>query len=760
MLARARETRYSGEDVDDLTFFATAPLGLIELLAEELRALGAVSVRLQPAGVYFRGPLALGYRACLWSRVAGRVLLELASGPARDADALYTTVQRIDWRDHVSPRGTIAVDFTGANAAIVHTRFGAQRVKDAIVDQLSARCGARPTVSAQRPDVRVHVHLRRPSGHGVKTMFEEAGHDEAVIAVDLAGEGLHRRGYREEAAEAPLKENLAAGLLLRVGWPVIAAAGGPLVDPMCGSGTLLIEAAMIATDRAPGLERAYFGFSAWKGHAPALWAELLAEARARATAGAAKAPPILGFDSDPAAVRAAQANVARAGLAAAIRVELRGVDALVPPAVAAPPEQAVPAQVVEGTGPESPVHAVRGLVVTNPPYGERIGSRADLPALFATLGDRLRLGFGGWRAAVLAPDLELGKALGLRAERRHELYNGPLLVHLLRIEVPEGAPERPAPRRTEGALSVLNRIKKNLKQLAPWAAREGVEAYRVYDADIPEYAVAVDLYRDWAVVHEYAAPPEIEERRAAARLREALSVIPEALGVPQTQVVFKRRERSKGGGQYGRREDLGQMLEVREGPCRFLVNLTDYLDTGLFLDHRKTRALVGELARGRRVLNLFAYTGTASVHAGKAGALATTSVDMSATYCAWARRNLELNGLRAPQHRVVEAECGAFMAEELRRYGLIFLDPPTFSNSKRMDGVLDVQRDHAAMIRAALRLLERDGVLIFSTNYRRFRLEAEALADLKVTDLSAATIPKDFARNQKIHRCFRIEIQR
>ncbi|MBZ5710904.1 bifunctional 23S rRNA (guanine(2069)-N(7))-methyltransferase RlmK/23S rRNA (guanine(2445)-N(2))-methyltransferase RlmL [Nannocystis pusilla] len=730
--------------MNDHNFFASAPQGLLELLADELRALGATAIRLQPAGVYFRGPLALGYRACLWSRLAGRVLLEIAVGPARDADELYTTVQRVDWRQHIPTRGTLAVEFTGANPAIVHTRYGAQRVKDAIVDQFNARGGIRPDVDVRRPDVRVSVHLRKPSGHGIKGMFQETSHDEAVISIDLAGEGLHRRGWREDGVEAPIKENLAAGVLLRAGWPALAAAGAPLVDPMCGSGTLLIEAAHIACDRAPGLSREYFGFQAWRGHQPAIWSELMTEARARAAIGISKVPPIFGFDGDPAAVKAAIANAARAGLGGRIRVERRELAELVAPE----------------TGPSGHDRECMGLVATNPPYGERLGVRADMPALYELLGERLRAQFGGWKAAVLAPDLELGRAIGLRAERRHVLYNGAIPVNLLRFEIPREAPPPRAYVRSEGGEALFNRLRKNRKQLGSWAARNGIEAYRVYDSDIPEYAVAVDVYRDWALVQEYAAPAEIDPVRAAARLREALRVIPDALEIPAGQVVCKRRERAKGGGQYGRRDDAGDLLEVREGPGRFLVNLTDYLDTGLFLDHRETRALVGKLARGQRFLNLFAYTGTASVYAGKGGALSTTTVDMSSTYCAWARRNLELNGLRGPQHRVVEAECREFMARELRRYGLIFLDPPTFSNSKKMAGVFDVQRDHVELIRAAVRLLERGGVLIFSTNYRRFRLDEERLADLEIEELSATTIPKDFARSPKIHKVWRIEAGR
>jgi 23S rRNA (guanine2445-N2)-methyltransferase / 23S rRNA (guanine2069-N7)-methyltransferase len=293
--------------------------------------------------------------------------------------------------------------------------------------------------------------------------------------------------------------------------------------------------------------------------------------------------------------------------------------------------------------------------------------------------------------------------------------------------------------------------------MAAWAAREGITCYRVYDADVPEYAVAVDLYGEHAHVQEYAPPKDIDPDRAQIRLREVMRAVPETLGLQPSRVHLKTRMRSRGGEQYGRREATGQRVEVTEGKGRFLVNFTDYLDTGLFLDHRPTRLMIGQMARGRRFLNLFAYTGTASVHAALGGAIQTTTVDMSTTYCEWARDNFELNGIRGPDHRVITAECRKFMAQELRRYGLIFLDPPTFSNSKRMAGELDTQRDHVELIKGAVRLLERGGVLIFSTNFRRFRLDTEALADLKIEDISRRTIPLDFERSPRIHQCWQIQ---
>ncbi len=735
---------------EEAQFFATCPKGLEELLAAELTALGAVAIKLQPAGVLFRGSLQLGYRVCLWSRLAGRVLLELARGPANDGDALYRTALTVDWSLHMEGTQTLAVDFTGGNAAIVHTTYGAQRVKDAVVDQL--RVGdRRPSVDKLRPDLRIHVHLRKRTGptgqqgqqgqRGQQGQAQESERDEAVISIDLSGESLHRRGYREEGAMAPLKENLAAAVLLRGGWPAIAAAGGPLLDPMCGSGTLLIEGAWIAGDRAPGLGRDYFGFLGWRRHEPAIWGELIAEASGRAAAGRDKIPDIRGYDTSGLAIAASHRNIEAAGLRTQVHVErwALGEQLLAPVPKDRPP----------------------GLVVCNPPYGARVGEGEDLRPLYRELGELLRTRHMGGDAAILLEDRELGHAIGLRARKIYDLYNGALPVHLLRFKIEEAAIQRPRAERpvvrSDAAASFANRLEKNRKQLAPWAAQEGLDCYRVYDSDIPEYAVAVDIYGDHAHVQEYAAPKEIEPEKAEARLRDVMAVVPEVLGIPREQVHLKVRLKSRGGSQYGKQAASGKLLMVREGKPRFFVNLTDYLDTGLFLDHRKTRMRVGELARGRRFLNLFAYTGSATVHAVLGGAIASTTVDMSPTYTAWARKNFDLNNITGPEHRIVTAECRDWMRQEHRRYGLIFLDPPTFSNSKRMAGEFDLQRDHVELITEAANLLERGGVLLFSTNFRRFRMDAGALADLTITDITRDTIPRDFARNPRIHTCWQIE---
>ena len=709
-------------------FFAPAPRGTTQLLARELRGLGAEQVRERRAGVAFSGPLELAYLTCLWSRLASRLLLPLAHFAAPTPEALYAGARVLPWEEHLHPEGTLAVDCNGVKAAIGHTHYAALKVKDAVVDRFRAASGVRPSVDLARPDLRINVYLQR---------------DQATVSLDLAAESLHRRGYRRAGGEAPLKENLAAAILLRAGWPEVATAGGPLVDLMCGSGTLLIEGALIAGDGAPGLLRDYFGFIGWKGHDAALWSRLVEEAQTRWTAGREQLPPIAGFDADPRAVAAARTNAARAGLGERVAFEPRPLSACRP---------------FSGET-ESP-----GLVAVNPPYGERLGEEERLRPLYAELGAQLRQHFAGWKAAVFTGNPGLGQRLGMKAVLTNKLYNGPIECRLLRFEIvprffadePNTSPSAPA---SPGAEMFANRLRKNRRILGRWARREGIDCFRLYDADMPDYALAVDLYQGeklWAHVQEYKAPSSVDPSRATARRREALEAIRRVLEIPREQVFFKMRERQKGRAQYDKLAEGGKFHEVREGPCALLVNFTDYLDTGLFLDHRPTRALIGQLAAGRRFLNLFGYTGTATVHAAVGGAT-TTTVDLSNTYLEWARRNLTRNGCGGRQHTLVRADCLDWLEERRsERFGLIFLDPPTFSNSKRMQKSFDVQRDHVELIRKTAALLDADGVLVFSTNATRFRMESDALPELEMEEITRKTIPRDFARHPRVHSCWRI----
>ena len=723
-----------------LRLLATVPRGLGDLLAAELAALGAAQVRERSGGVAFSGTLQTAYRACLESRLANRVLLEIACFEAADAAAFYRAARAVHWHAQLKPGATLACEFSGRHPTIAHSHFGALKLKDAIVDALREATGARPDVVLDRPGLRVHAHAR-----GVAI----------TLSIDLSGESLHRRAYRGAAGEAPLKENVAAGVLERSGWPRLAAAGEQFLDPLCGSGTLAIEAALIAAHCAPGLQRQYFGFFGWRGHDEALWRAVREAAEARCLAGRAPTVIIRGQDRDPAAVRAARANAQRAGVGQWARFEV------------CPLAEAAPAAGSD---------AGRGLICTNPPYGVRLGDLEAARAVHRELGEVLRARFQGWQASVLTGAPHLGKELGIRASRTHVMWNGAIECRLLRMTVEPGSlrqpgtlarPERSRPE-TAGGRMFANRIEKNRKRLHSWAKREGVSCYRLYDADMPEYAVAIDLYRtvqpreeDWLYVQEYAAPADIEREAVRRRRAEALASLAAATGVARERIKVRLRRRTRRGEQYEKHGGRAEFHVVGEGGLRFLVNFGDYLDTGLFLDHRLTRERLRRSASGARFLNLFAYTGTASVYAAAGAAAETTSVDLSRTYLDWTRRNLELNFPAGGPHELIQADCLTWLREGARargRYDLIFLDPPTFSNSKRMQGVLDVQRDHPSLIEACMRLLSPAGLLVFSTNAQRFRLDPSVQQRYAVRDVSAATLPRDFERNPRIHRCFEVRL--
>ena len=704
---------------------ATAPVGAASVLAEELAQFGAEHIRERSHDVKFQGTLEVGYRACLWSRTATRVFLSLGSVDASSSKSIYEAVKRMDWREHLAPGATLACDCSGGNESIRHTIYGSQLLKDAVCDNLRESTGERPNIQPEQPDVLLHLHVEGAT---------------ALVSLDFSGESLHRRGYRAEGGRAPLKENVAAAVLLRSGWPQIAQQGGVLLDPMCGSGTFLTEGALIAADTAPALDRAYFGFLKWRGHDAELWSRLRAEALDRRAARPARRC-ILGSDIDSEAVRMAIANGEHAGVADWMHVEKRSLS-------------------------ELPRPKGEGLVVANPPYGERIGAESGLPALYSELGMVLRERFQGWQAAILTGNPPLARNLGIYAKRTHRVFNGTIECRLLRFDLNEASAQRPAEEvradwsSRPGAQMFANRLRKNLQRLDPWAEREHIDCFRVYDADMPEYAFAIDLYGREArhvYVQEYAPPKSVDQEGARERRREALAVLPEVLQVPPAQVHSRVRKPQKGAEQYEKRDSAAERHAIQEGGLKFWVNFRDYLDTGLFLDHRIMRSMLRAWSKDADFLNLFCYTGSATVYAAAGGARSTTGVDLSNTYLDWAHENLLLNGFRGENHELYRADCLAWLEEQEprgARFDLIFLDPPTFSNSKRMEGVLDVQRDHVGMIRRSLKLLRAGGRLVFSTNYTRFKLDAEALADVAIEDISAATIAKDFERHARIHKCF------
>ncbi|OYV21795.1 MAG: 23S rRNA (guanine2445-N2)-methyltransferase, partial [Methylococcaceae bacterium NSP1-1] len=719
--------------------FATTPKAMETILTEELKTLGINNIKATMAGVAFQGNLETAYRACLWSRTANRILLVLSSFEVKTQEDLYKGVQKINWFEHIDPEDSFAVSFSAKNSqAINNTHFGALKVKDAIVDQMREKFQKRPSINTEQPNIRINVYL-----HG----------ETAQLSLDLSGESLHRRGYRDINIKAPMKENLAAAMLLRSGWPEIAKQHGSLIDPMCGSGTLLLEGAMIAADYAPGLLRDYFGFIGWKKHDAGCWKKLRIEAQQRKKAGLEKLPVIVGFDQNRHTINAALTHIANAGLQNKIHVERRDI------------EDAEPA---ESWKP--------GLLICNPPYGERLGDEQETAELYKKFGETLKAHFIGWKAAMIISNPELGFRLGIRSQKPITLFNGALECKLLRLNIEESNFFIPKARTQEeriaqatetskteqaetvGAEMFANRLKKNLKKLSNWAKQNHVTCYRAYDADLPEYAVAVDIYRGeqiWVNVQEYEPPKTIDQHKADQRLAGLLAEIPNVLGINREQVFLKIRRKQRSTDQYEKHGDLGRFHIIEEGGCKLLVNFEDYLDTGLFLDHRPMRLLIQQQAKDKRFLNLFAYTGTATVHAAMGGAKSTTTVDMSNTYINWAKNNMDLNKSTG-EHEFIQADCLEWLEHEARQpysrqYDLIFLDPPTFSNSKRMDDVFDIQNDHVQLIKNAVTLLAPDGVLYFSTNFRRFKIDKPALSELTLEDITATTIPEDFSRNPRIH---------
>jgi 23S rRNA (guanine2445-N2)-methyltransferase / 23S rRNA (guanine2069-N7)-methyltransferase len=705
-------------------FFAACGKGLEYLLVDELLALGCAKATATTAGANAEGSLHDAQRAVLWSRLASRVLWPLAEYDCPDEHALYQGARELAWEQHLNPSHTIAVDAHVSGSAVTHARYAAQRVKDAVVDRLREASGARPDVDVEAPDVRIDLVVRK---------------GRAIVSIDLSGGGMHRRGWRRIQGEAPLKETLACAVLLRGDWPRRYREGGALLDPMCGSGTLLIEGALMAADVAPGLQRHANGApTLWKGFDAAAWDALIDEARQREQAGrAALRACCIGRDIDPHAVHAARENAQAAGVAGAIDLEVADVAQLA----------------ITGHG--------IGLVACNPPYDARL--KADA-ALYRALGDALRRQVPAWGASLLCGDQELAFATGLRARKTYRIFNGAIECTLLVADpVAPPARERAEPRALpEGAQMVANRLRKNIAKLKSWRERDGVTCWRAYDADIPEYAAAIDVYTAepggtlWLHVQEYAAPAEIPVELARRRLNDLLLAARDVFGLPKERVALKTRSVGKGGSKYGRFDHRGDFLTVREGMARLQVNLFDYLDTGLFLDHRPLRLRIAEEAQGARFLNLFCYTGAATVQAAVGGAATTTSVDLSATYLEWLADNLRENNIGGTRHRIAQADAMAWLEADHGEYDLIFCDPPTFSNSKRA-GDFDVQREHVRLLRAAVARLSRHGVLYFSNNYRRFRMDDEAVAAFaKVQDISPSTIPPDFSRDPRIHRCWRI----
>ncbi len=704
-------------------FVTTCPAGIEELVVREIESYGGTVKASHVGLVNWSANLEAAYRACLWSRFASRVLMRIASFTAENENCLYREIKEIDWDEHLELSSTFAVDCNlAAKATISHSKFAALRVKDAISDYFTERYGKRPSVKVNRPDLQLNVHIDEKNG--------------ASVFIDLSGESLHKRGYRQDSVMAPLKENLAAAIVAFAGWSQTAA--GAFIDPMCGSGTLLIEAALAFGDSAPGLSRSYFGLLGWKQHDNRLWSGLIDEAVTREDDGFQKTWPVmLGYDADPRAVAVARKNIKKAGLEEKIKVNQSALFTIQKP-------------------------AERGLLLCNPPYGKRLEERQEVAQLYRAMGRIFNHRLSGWTVGIFVSNPELTDNMGVTWDKKVSLTNGAINCKLLIGKVEPVVPEKHSfvwkisDQDIPEGKELANRLRKNAKAILKVAAKENITNFRMYDADIPEFNFSVDMYEKWVHVQEYAAPKAIDANTAKKRFNLGLAVIRNVFGVSRERIFIKTRSRQRGSRQYQKKGNQQKMYVVREGGCHLLVNFTDYLDTGLFLDHRPTRMKIAALCRGKRFLNLFAYTGTATIHACLGGAVSTTTVDLSSRYLEWAKMNMALNGISGPFHQLIKADCMQWVSEHDGKYDLIFMDPPTFSNTKKEKRVFDIQRNHLELVQRAMNLLEPDGLLIFSTNFRRFHLDKALQQEFDVKDVTAQTIPFDFKRSRHIHKCWEI----
>jgi 23S rRNA (guanine2445-N2)-methyltransferase / 23S rRNA (guanine2069-N7)-methyltransferase len=703
-----------------LRLFATCAKGLEPLLFDELNQLGVNEVRQTAGGCWFQGVLTDAYRVCLWTRLANRVLLTLGEAFIKRAQDIPIAVAQTPWEQVFRSDQTFVIDFSGRSHEIRHTQFGAQLIKDGIVDRFREQELSRPNVSKELPDIRINAHIQK---------------DKLTWYLDLSGESLHKRGYRQQQGTAPLRETLAAAVAIRSG---MTQNTNVVLDPFCGSGTILLEAAMIRLDRAPGLTRAEWGFQQWAGHDESVWQQVLSAAQQRfETALAQSKARFIGYDSDAKMLAIAELNAMRLGIEELCHWQTMNAEQVTAP--------------LELTAGDS-----TPLLICNPPYGERLGEEIETLLLYRRFGAQLREHFQGWQVGVLAGDDTLLKRMKLRSQRKYKLFNGAIETTLALYDLTQEQPEFT----TTQSSDLANRLRKNWQKFEKWAAKEGVNAWRLYDADLPEYNAAVDVYDDCLVIQEYAAPKDIPEAVAKDRLWYLIDTLAQELPFAAENMTLKVRQKQSGKQQYQKQEPRGLVRVVHEYDAQFEVNLSDYLDTGLFLDHRWARRELGKLSHDKSVLNLFAYTCSASVHAALGGAKDVTSVDLSKTYLAWGQRNFTLNKLYGRQYQFVQADCLQWLREQRpqQRYDVIFLDPPTFSNSKRMEDVLDIQRDHVMLLKLAARLLKDNGVILFSNNKRRFKLDEELLSEayLVADDLTKRSISPDFARHKGIHHLFKV----
>ncbi|MDA3955881.1 bifunctional 23S rRNA (guanine(2069)-N(7))-methyltransferase RlmK/23S rRNA (guanine(2445)-N(2))-methyltransferase RlmL [Oceanispirochaeta sp.] len=732
-----QESRIHPDKMTQYNLFAACPLYLEDLLEEEVIQWGGCIEKRTTGGLSFTATLESIYKFCLHTRVAGHLLLLLHEfNLTEQLDSISKEAMSFPWDTIMAPDATFSCRASAKGRGNINQQLATLKLKDGVADYWREKTGSRPDVDRQNPDIKVQVHVQ----DSIK----------GQIYLDLSGESLSNRGYRLDSSMAALRENTAAGLLLRSGWKTFSREKAILIDPMCGSGTLLVEAAMIAADLPANLYRNHYGFMNWKSHDQDLWEEITDQAEEEWNKGLENLPRITGYDIDKKAIASATENVKRAGLEKYIHVEKRSLE--------------------EFSLTEAQISAPKGLIVTNPPYGVRLGEKNEIYSLYRNIGDMARdPQLKGWNLTVISNDNSLLKAIGLRHSRENKIMNGALSCFIYHYELfgsekkkkdldTNHQPEEQ--KLSNEGIQFQNRLIKRKKHLGKWLKREEISCYRLYDVDLPNFNFAIDVYENkWIHIQEYKPPVTVDMVRSEERTKEALTILKDLFSLQSNLIFLKQRRRQKGQDQYRPLGSQGERFLIREWGQRIWVNFTDYLDTGIFLDHRNIRRYLLENSSGKSMLNLFAYTCTASLMAAAGGASKVVSVDSSKTYLAWGRDNFSLNSLRSPSFIFDQSDSFKWLRSNTGFFDIIFLDPPTFSNSKSRTSVFDIQNDHCALIHLCMKKLNKDGLLIFSNNYRQFEMDKEILDEYNISEETKWTDSEDFQKKKSGHRCWFIRIK-
>ena len=721
--------------MSNLTFIAACAFGLEAIVKRELTALGIESRVTQPGKIQFDGDWSAAIKANLWLRCADRVALLVKQFEARDFDQLFETTKAIEWNQWLPHDAQFPVLGRSRNSQLSSVPACQRAVKRAVVDALTAA-----------------YNRSLPETGSVFQLEMSLLNDQATLTIDTTGPSLHKRGYRKRAGEAPLKETLAAALVLLSFWD----RDRPLHDPFCGSGTIPIEAALIGRNIAPGLNREFVSQS-WSCIETHAWDQLLEEARSKILPNLEER--ITGTDIDGEVLKLARYQSELAQVSDSIHWQQMDFADLTS-------------------------KREYGCIITNPPYGERLQDKKSVEQLYQLMPAVLQR-LPTWSHYILTSFPRFESTIQKFADRRRKLFNGRIECTYFQFHGPRpprnettiDQPDEISVEQTEkkevkqsapvfGGLSgkageqaelFASRLSKRARHLRRWP-RRGITCYRLYEKDIPEIPLVVDRYEDCLHISEYERPHERDLGQHAAWLELMAKTAATTLEVDRRKVFLKQRSRQRGKEQHEKQDNSRNRRVVHEGGLQFLVNLQDYVDTGLFLDHRMTRDMVRKEAKGKRFLNLFGYTGSFSVYAADGGAIETTTVDWSNTYINWARDNMQLNGFNGPEHHFVREGALEFLDQlpAKTNFDLAVVDPPTFSNSKRTEHVWDVQQDYSQLLTALLDKMADNAIIYFSTNFKRFKFDETQFTKVKIIEISKQTVPEDF-RNKRIHRCWRIE---